>query len=222
MKHLKRILPAVFMAGLCFGYFTAAAAEYDIAASAGVQQFIERIHMSDRVADRSDILTAKGHIIRWSDAFAGEATTADTNNVPTTLRIFVIPFATSTGAITASIIGGIIESGSGARIEEFIDIIDLGDRITDAKPNPSIIAPIHAPIAAISRNDIGDWIAADNRRAILDFIFRNISDHGIDERITEISIRTAFEKRGYTCAIPPRGFPLNSIWYVATCIQPIH
>jgi hypothetical protein len=216
MNHLNRVLRVALMATLLLASFTTAVMGNNIIPPAGLKPFIDRIQLADQVADRSEILIARGHIIRWSDALAGEASISDGSSATITLKIFVIPF-TKTGEISAAIIGGVIQSENGARIHEFIDAIDLGS-IARGREIPTIIEP------KIADDDIGPLIAVHNRRAIFESILRTIGNGGIDDRMRAISIRAAFELRGYACAAPPIGLPtiIRPIWYATTCSGPSH
>lgn len=217
MNNLNRTLHGAVLVPLLFTGFTAVLRGAEIVPATEVKSFINQIQLGAEVNNQSESLMTKGHIIHWADALAGETSIKDTSGEMITLKLFTIPF-TRTGEVSASIIGGVIDSDKGARIFRFMDAGDLSARI-DISHRP-VIQAITEP--DILDADIGPLIAAHNRRAIFALILRMISNGANDSGMPAKSIRMAFEHRGYFCAAPPIGMPtiIGPVWYATTCIAP--
>jgi len=205
-------LVSLAVAGLCGPL--AAAEPSIITCAQRVSSFIDAIHLGERFAANSKILASKGYSAEWSNAIAGERKAIETG-VEIRLKIFAVPFINSRGEIKDSIIGGVIQSGDGAQIYEFITVAVIADDKDIIIP-ADIKSGIGEAIPDIDIKPLLSSIDAGRRSEIWDYIFRspaiNVADSGG-------SIRAAFEISGFYCSDAPIWFPQKSIWYATTCIR---
>jgi hypothetical protein len=214
-----RTLGTILVAGLA-GLFACSALAFDqpaIICAGRVSSFIGRMHFGGRFAGGSRILGSRGYSVQWASAIAGEGTAIGEGGAIQDVKIFAVPFIDTAGMYRASIIGGIVQTGNGTEIHEFIITADIaggsapimGQEISGDIDKKAIAS------AADIKPLLGS-IVAGNRSEIWEYIIRRIPPR-ID---TGTDIRAVFEDHGFSCATAPSWFQPKSIWYAGTCIHP--